>query len=82
MWAHYISGFFMKSYLQKVDGSALIPQEKKDLEVVLNTFLLEKSLTHFIDNLDTKPDFVVVALHIIKSVLGIKDEKPSTVMST
>jgi maltose alpha-D-glucosyltransferase/alpha-amylase len=76
MWAHYISGFFMKAYLEKVDGSALIPQEKKDLEIVLNTFLIEKSLTHFIDNINTKPDFVIVALHIIRSVLGIKEEKP------
>lgn len=78
MWAHYISGFFMKAYLEKVDGSQLIPQDKKDLDVVLNTFLMEKSLTHFIDNLETKPDFVVVPLHIIRSILGIKEE-PSLV---
>lgn len=76
MWAHYISGFFMGTYLEKVNGSALIPQDKKDLEIVLNTFLLEKSLTHFIDNLDSKPDYIVVPLHIIRSVLGVKEEKP------
>ena len=82
MWAHYISGFFIKAYLEKVNGSALIHSERKDLEIVLNTFFLEKSLSHFIDNMNTKPDFVIVPLHIIKSVLGIKEEKPSMVMNT
>ena len=75
LWAHYISGFFLKAYFEKVEGSALIPKEKDDLEIVLNTFLLEKSLTHFIDNIETKPDFVRVPLHIIRQVLGIKEEK-------
>jgi hypothetical protein len=59
-----------------------MPKEKSDLEIVLNTFLIEKSLTHFIDNLEAKPNFVIVPLHIIRSVLGIKEEKPAMVMST
>jgi maltose alpha-D-glucosyltransferase/alpha-amylase len=75
LWAHYIGGFFLKAYFEKVQGTALIPKGKDDLEIVLNTFLIEKSLTHFIDNIDSKSDFVVVPLHIIKSVLGIKEEK-------
>jgi maltose alpha-D-glucosyltransferase / alpha-amylase len=82
LWAHYISGFFLKAYFQKVQGTALIPKEKNDLEIVLNTFLIEKSLTHFIDNIDTKPDFVIVPLRIIRSVLGMKEEKLHKVMST
>jgi maltose alpha-D-glucosyltransferase/alpha-amylase len=82
LWAHYISGFFLKAYLEKVQGTALIPKEKNDLETVLNTFLIEKSLTHFIDNISVKPDFVIVPLHIIRSVLGIKEEKPAMAMNT
>jgi maltose alpha-D-glucosyltransferase/alpha-amylase len=82
LWAHCTSGFFLKAYLEKVQGTALIPKEKNDLEIVLNTFLIEKSLTHFIDNISVKPEFVIVPLHIIRSVLGIKEEKPVMVMST
>jgi len=76
-WAHYISGFFLRAYLEKVHATALIPKEKGDLEIVLNTFLIEKSLTHFIDNINIKPDYVIVPLHIIRSVLGIKEERPN-----
>jgi maltose alpha-D-glucosyltransferase/alpha-amylase len=82
LWAHYISGFFVKAYLEKVHGTALIPKEQADLEVVLNTFLIEKSLTHFIDNLESKPEFVIVPLHIIRSVLGVKEEKYSLAKNT
>jgi maltose alpha-D-glucosyltransferase/alpha-amylase len=78
-WAHYISSIFLKTYFEKVQGTALIPKEKNDLQIVLNTFLIEKSLTHFIDNISVKPDFVIVPLHIIRSVLGIKEERPSLV---
>lgn len=79
LWAHYISGIFLKAYFDKVQGTALIPKEKNDLEIVLNTFLIEKSLTHFVDNISFKPDFVIVPLHIIRSVLGIKEVKPTLV---
>ncbi|HWI89845.1 MAG TPA: maltose alpha-D-glucosyltransferase [Flavisolibacter sp.] len=82
LWAHYISGFFLKAYFERVHGTALIPKEKNDLEIVLNTFLIEKALTHFIDNLDTKPDYIIVPLHIIRSVLGMKEEKAAAIMST
>jgi len=74
-WAHYMSGFFTKAYLEKVQGSQLIPQEKEDLRIVLETFLLEKSLAHFNEDLQTRPDWVTVPLHIIQSILGIKEEQ-------
>jgi maltose alpha-D-glucosyltransferase / alpha-amylase len=82
LWAHYIGGFFLKSYLERVQGTALVPKESYDLEIVLNTFLIEKSLTHFIDNIDSKPDFVIVPIHIVRAVLGIKEEKHSLAMKT
>ena len=69
-----MSGFFLKAYLDAVHDSPIIPKEKADLEVVLHTFLLEKSLVHFNNELNHRPEWSVVPLKIIKSVLGIKDE--------
>jgi hypothetical protein len=60
----------------------LITKDNKDLEIVLNTFLVEKSLTHFIDNLEVKPDYVIVPLHIIRSVLGIREKNYSLATNT
>src|SRR5690606_26250641 len=43
-WYHYMSGFFMSAYIDTVKGSAFIPQEKSDLEILMTTFLLEKAV--------------------------------------
>ena len=68
-----MSGFFLKSYFEKVGNTSLIPKEKADLEIVLHTFLLEKSLVHFNNELNNRPDWAVIPLKIIKSILGIRE---------
>jgi len=73
LWAHYMSGIFIKAYLETVKDSSLIPRELSDLEVVLHTFLLEKSLVHFNAELNNRPEWSIVPLRIIKSILGIKE---------
>ncbi len=69
-WAHYMSGFFMKAYLEKVKASALIPGEQQHMETVLHSFLLEKSLAHLNNELHARPEFAIVPLLMIKSVMG------------
>lgn len=73
-WAHYMSGFFLKSYIDSVQHSQLIPKDKADLEVVLHTFLLEKSLGHFNNELNNRPEWAVVPLRIVKSIMGIREQ--------
>ncbi len=43
-WYHYMSGFFMNAYLEAVEGTDLIPDNKEDLETLMTTFLLEKAI--------------------------------------
>jgi maltose alpha-D-glucosyltransferase/alpha-amylase len=74
MWAHYMSGFFMKAYMEKVKGTALLPHDQADLEVALNTFLLEKALVHFNEELHQRPEWALGPLRVIKSIMGIKEE--------
>ena len=74
MWAHYNSGFFVKAWLKEVEGSQLIPKNKEDLETVLHTFLMEKSLSHFTNELNHRVKWSIVPLRVIKSLLGIKEE--------
>jgi maltose alpha-D-glucosyltransferase/alpha-amylase len=74
MWAHYISGFFVKGYLDEVQGTQLIPREEKDLETIFHIFLLEKSLAHFSNALNSGSEWAIVPLRLIKSILGIKEK--------
>jgi maltose alpha-D-glucosyltransferase/alpha-amylase len=47
-WYHYMSGFFMQAYLDTVKGSEFIPKEKEDLDIMLQTFILEKAIMNSI----------------------------------
>jgi maltose alpha-D-glucosyltransferase/alpha-amylase len=69
LWAHYMSGFFMKAYLDTVDGSRFIPKDKNDFRVMLQTFLLEKSLLDLNHSLNNGADSVVVPLRTIKTII-------------
>src|SRR5438270_4139278 len=74
-WAHYMSGFFMKAYIDLVKDSSLIPKQKDEFRIVLDTFLLEKSLAHLNFELNNRPEWSVVPLHLISTVLQINKEK-------
>ncbi|MEI6947680.1 maltose alpha-D-glucosyltransferase [Paraflavisolibacter sp. H34] len=69
LWTHYMSGFFVKAYLETVEGSSFIPRDRGELEVLLQTNLLEKALIHLNYELNNRHHMVLVPLRIIRSVL-------------
>jgi maltose alpha-D-glucosyltransferase/alpha-amylase len=73
-WAHQLSGFFMKAYLETVQGSSFMPSQPDDLEMMLETFLLEKSIADLNYELNHRPDWVRIPLQIINSVMDISDK--------
>jgi maltose alpha-D-glucosyltransferase/alpha-amylase len=70
LWAHYMVGFFMKAYLETVKDSSFIPQDKQDLKMMVETYMLEKALFDLNYELKTRPDRVVIPLKTIKSIIG------------
>ncbi|RYE29541.1 MAG: hypothetical protein EOP42_14165 [Sphingobacteriaceae bacterium] len=61
-WYHYVSGFFMKAYLNTVKDASFVPKEKDDLNTLLQVFLLEKALSELIYELNHRPEWVIVPL--------------------
>ncbi len=68
-WAHYMSGFFMKAYLDEVKDTAFIPAETKDFEVLIQTFLLENALHWFNYEVAHRPHRAVIPLRIIQTII-------------
>ncbi|MGC1242154.1 MAG: maltose alpha-D-glucosyltransferase [Chryseosolibacter sp.] len=68
-WYHYMSGFFMKAYLDTVKGSAFIPDNKEDLETLMTTFLLEKAIYELNYELNNRPGWVLIPLRGIKALM-------------
>jgi maltose alpha-D-glucosyltransferase/alpha-amylase len=69
LWYHYISGFFMKAYLKTVDSSSFIPNNEEDLDILLQTYLLQKAVYELNYELNNRPDWVIVPLRGIKAIV-------------
>jgi maltose alpha-D-glucosyltransferase/alpha-amylase len=68
-WFHYMSGFFMKAYLKVAEKTSFIPKESEDLAILMQTFLLQKAIYELNYELNNRPDWVIVPLRGIKSIL-------------
>jgi maltose alpha-D-glucosyltransferase / alpha-amylase len=68
-WYHYMSGFFMKAYLETVRGSTFIPNNKEDLDILMTTFLLEKAIYEVNYELNNRPDWLIIPLRGIKAIM-------------
>jgi maltose alpha-D-glucosyltransferase/alpha-amylase len=70
LWAHYMVGFFLKAYLDTIEGSSFIPADKKELKLMLDTYLLEKAIIDLNYERKNNPAQMEVTLKIIKSIIG------------
>lgn len=73
LWSHYMSGFFMAAYLEKVKGSLLVPDNKEDLKIMMDVFLLSKVFYELNYELNNRPDWLIIP---IKGILNIHTNNP------
>jgi maltose alpha-D-glucosyltransferase/alpha-amylase len=69
LWYRYVSGVFFKSYLDTVGSVPFIPSEKKELEIMLNAFLLEKAVYELGYELNNRPEWVIIPFRGLKDLL-------------
>jgi maltose alpha-D-glucosyltransferase/alpha-amylase len=70
IWIHYMSGFFMKAYLETVKDTNLIPKTKEDLKILLQSYLLERALYALEYELNNRPDRIIIPLAMIRDILS------------
>lgn len=69
VWIHYMSGFFLRAYLETVKGTDLIPRSNDELDIMLKNYLLEKALAAFNYELVNRPEKLIIPLAIIRDIL-------------
>ncbi|HZR46197.1 MAG TPA: maltose alpha-D-glucosyltransferase [Candidatus Manganitrophaceae bacterium] len=69
LWFKYISGTFLRSYLDTAKGAPFIPKEMEEIEIILNVFLLDKALYEIAYELNNRPEWVPLPLKGIKHLL-------------
>ncbi len=72
LWTHYMSSFFMKAYMDTIKGHGFLPDNKEDLEVMIQTFMLENSIADMNDELTNRPDWVRIPIRVIKNIAKIE----------
>jgi maltose alpha-D-glucosyltransferase/alpha-amylase len=77
LWAHYMSGFFIKAYLETVAGASLVPAQKKDLEMMLQNYLLHKAIQVYNQGIKNDPKSLVIPQTIFRSVIQEDAKAPA-----
>jgi maltose alpha-D-glucosyltransferase/alpha-amylase len=70
-WHRWVSGIFLKSYLQAAAGQLFLPQSENEVQVLLRSFLLEKACYEIAYELNNRPKWVGIP---IRGVLQLLDE--------
>lgn len=68
-WAHYMSGFFLKAYLHTVGHTPFIPKEEEDFAVLLQTYLVERTLQQLNAVTTTRPERLAIPLRMLQSFM-------------
>jgi maltose alpha-D-glucosyltransferase/alpha-amylase len=75
-WAFYMSSFFIKSYCDHLGENNFIPKDPEDMEIIMQTYILEHALHYLNYELNYRPDRTMVPLNLIESVFK-KETKPA-----
>jgi len=57
-WYTHVAAAFLRGYLDTVAGAGLVPEREKGLQVLLDTYLLEKAVYEVGYELNNRPDWV------------------------
>jgi maltose alpha-D-glucosyltransferase/alpha-amylase len=68
-WADWVSAIFLKSYLDALGPSPLVPSNEANLRLLLDICLLEQALEHASAELRVRPDWVRVPLGLLHRIL-------------
>jgi maltose alpha-D-glucosyltransferase/alpha-amylase len=71
-WYDWVSSSFLKAYLEEVGGTGLVPEDEKELSILLRASLLEKVLYELVYELNNRPTWVGVP---IRGILHLLDER-------
>jgi maltose alpha-D-glucosyltransferase / alpha-amylase len=68
-WYEYVSKIFLEVYLESVGGASILPASDEIRDTLMNSFLLEKAVYELNYELNNRPDWAVIPLRGIQSIL-------------
>lgn len=68
-WNTWVSAAFLKAYTEHADGAGFMPDDPKEIKILLDAFTLDKALYELGYELNNRPDWVRIPLHGILDVM-------------
>lgn len=75
-WAYHQSGFFVQGYLETVRESGFIPGDPGELQMMLETYLIQRAMQDLADDMFKTPELALGPLTLVKTILDQKWKKP------
>lgn len=69
-WYYHITRLFLQGYYENVGEGDFIPRDQEDFKILMETFLLEKAVYELNYELNNRPDWVIIPLRGIKTIIG------------
>jgi len=69
LWYKYVSGSFLRAYLDTVKDIPFVPKDKEELKIMLDAFMLEKAIYELGYELNTRPEWLIIPIKGIKGLL-------------
>jgi maltose alpha-D-glucosyltransferase/alpha-amylase len=74
-WYYWVSATLLKSYLELMGDTPILPPNRENVQVLLDAYLLDKAIYEVNYELNNHPDWVGLPLVGILQVLGADDER-------
>lgn len=68
-WFQFVTGIFLKSYLNTVGESNFLPKKKNDFTILYEAFLIEKAVYELGYEINNRPEWVKIPIEGIKYIL-------------
>ena len=74
VWSNAVSRIYLKSYVDRVKGSKILPSDANCFRVLLEAYLLEKAIYEVGYELNNRPEWAIIPL---RGVLELLDSAPA-----
>jgi maltose alpha-D-glucosyltransferase/alpha-amylase len=69
-WYIWVSATFLRTYLELMADTPILPQGRESMKIVLDAFLIDKAIYEVKYELNNRPDWLTLPLKGILQVLG------------
>jgi maltose alpha-D-glucosyltransferase/alpha-amylase len=70
MWYVYVSGAYLRAYLEHLGDSPLVPRDRRELGIMLRSFLMDKAVYEVGYELNNRPDWIGFPLRGIEMAIN------------